>query len=233
MIRTFKNLIPMGVVACLAVIGASNANATLTGSTPLAPGGFVLSTDVSGNAPGTLIADQIIAYSITTSGPQTYSGTLESAVYREAGGTLDFYYQINNTSPDANENMETSTVSNFGGFLTDVGYRLDGSSLGGSFSNSTFAPGLTTRNGGPGTTVSFHWGDVLAPSVPPGSSSAVYVVMTNATDWKIGTAASIDSGTATVLGYQPTSAVPEPTSIVMLGSALLGLAALGRRRFAR
>jgi len=233
MLKTFKNLIPIGVVACLAVIGVSPASATLTGDVNVTPGSTVFPGDVTGQAPGTLLADTVQAFSITTA-VGLMTGTIESAVYQEAGGTLDFYYQVTNTSPDGDSYTRNSD-SSFSGWLTNVGSRTDGSTLTGTtFANSTFVPDTADRGAtNSGAVVGFNFNAFgTADEIPVGSKSAVLVIDTNATQWKLGTASAIDSGTATVPAYEPTSTVPEPGSIVMLGSALLGLAALGRRRFA-
>src|SRR5260370_25559987 len=47
--------------------------------------------DCTGTAPGTLLASLASPF-VTSTG--TDSGTLISAVYKESGGTLDFYYQV-------------------------------------------------------------------------------------------------------------------------------------------
>jgi hypothetical protein len=48
-----------------------------------------------GDAPGTLLATKLDAFSFTTSGGITH-GAIKTEVFRETGGTLDFYYIVFN-----------------------------------------------------------------------------------------------------------------------------------------
>src|SRR5450756_79003 len=96
-----RNLSPqVGVlVLVLTCIVAAPAQATLTGTIALTPGTTVLPGDASGAASGTLLASLSAPFTTSTG---TSSGTLLSAVFREAGGTLDFYYQITNNTTSTN-----------------------------------------------------------------------------------------------------------------------------------
>ncbi len=232
--KNFRSLILPGALVCLGVLNVSTAKATLVGDVALAPGGNVFPGSVTGDAPGTLLADQVQPFSILTA-VGTMSGTIESAVYMESGGTLDFYYQVSNTSPDG-DNFSRNSDSSFGGFLTDVGFRTDGSSLTGTgFTDSAFIPDTadrSTTNGGAVVGFNFNSFGTL-DEIPVGAKSSVLVITTNATHYMLGTASAIDSGTATVPAYEPTN-VPEPTSIVLFGSGLLLFVGLARsRRFSR
>src|SRR5712692_4939344 len=130
MSKAFRSLSLLGVMTCVGVLGVSPASATLLGTVPTAPGSTVFPGDATGDPAGTLLADMVSPFSISTA-VGTMSGTIESAVYRESGGTLDFYYQVSNTSPDGDV-IDRETDSNFAGFATSTGFRLDGATLAGT-----------------------------------------------------------------------------------------------------
>src|SRR5438034_11135759 len=71
------------------VIGGPTAPGTSVGPTVIAPGA----------SPGTLLAALSVPVNSTLN---DYSATVVSAVFREAGGTLDFYYQVTNNTTATN-----------------------------------------------------------------------------------------------------------------------------------
>src|SRR5436853_4047429 len=97
----FKSLCILAAAGLLfGILGVSTASATLIGTVATNPGDTVIPTLVPPGSPtGTLLASLSVPF-VDTLG--TDSGTLVSAVYREAGGTLDFYYQVSNnlTAPN-------------------------------------------------------------------------------------------------------------------------------------
>src|SRR4029077_9188841 len=99
------------------------------------PPGSTVFPGLTADAPGTLLAS-LFAPFVSTLG--TESGTAVSAVFRESGGTLDFYYQLTNntTAPhcgaagqQACDPLSRVTATNFFGSSTSTGFRLDGSTL--------------------------------------------------------------------------------------------------------
>lgn len=219
------SLLALAVIGLLAI--APQSQAALLGTAPVLPGQTLPTGLVpSGTAAGTLLASLVSAYSFSTTAGIT-SGTLTSAVYREAGGTLDFYYQVANSASSASA-IARETDTNFVGFTTSLGYRTDGSTLAGGFVNGTVAPVLGDVNG-IGTVVGFHFDLTDANKIAAGQTSTALVISTNATNYTAGNAAVIDGGTQTVAAFQPAPGVPEPGTMVLLGAGLLALA--GIRKF--
>jgi hypothetical protein len=221
------------VLVCLI---APNAHAALAGTVPTLPGDTVVPGLVaSGTATGTLLASLSVPYTAALGSP---AGTLYSAVYRESGGTLDFYYQVTNLDTSkcggAGQVMcdpvARETDTSFFSFATSLGFRLDGGSFGGPFVAGAVTPVTGDRNG-PGNVIGFSFNPPDSRKIQPGQVSAVLIISTNATNFTTGHASVIDGGTITVDSFQPSSAVPEPTSFFLLSGGLLVL--LGVRRYSR
>jgi len=252
MIRFFKNFSgrtsTLGrrslVVSLLAILAFSSiASATPLPGTILAnPGDTVFPGLVApGTAAGTLLASLVAPYSFSTTAGLT-SGSLVSAVYRNSSGTLDFYYQVNNCfqagiaafCPGAAASataIARETDTSFVGFMTFLGFRVDGSTLSGSlFVDGSVAPVTGDRSTlGPGSTVGFSFNPPDGAKVLPGLSSNVLIISTNAVNFRAGNADVIDGGTQTVASFQPTSGVPEPASFALLGLGLLAIGGIGRK----
>lgn len=220
-------LLTLGLILILAPVSQAYP---LGVPNPLVPAGNAFPLDATGTPAGMLLADMVSPYSFTTTAGTT-SGTIESAVYREASGTLDFYYQVMNSSSSATSIARNSDTS-FAGFLTDVYFRSDGSMLTGtSFTDGTPGknPVLADRDA-TGSVVGFHFDLIDIQKIHPGETSAIMVISTNATNYMMGNTELLDGGSQTVAAFQPASGIPEPASMLLIGGGLLALAGLRRFR---
>ena len=198
----------LSTLALLLVL-APSSQATLVGLVPTPPGGTVLAGSTT-DGPGTLLADMTALFSFTTTAGTT-SGTVESAVYQESGGTLDFYYQVVNSASSATA-IARETNTSFSGFMTDTGFRMDGSQLTGTtFVDGTVAPNFADRNATRAVN-GFLFELTDSSKIQPGQTSNVLVIATDSTQFEPGNASVIDGGSQTVAAFQPASATPEPGS---------------------
>ncbi len=207
-----------GMVRILALTGLSGALLGASYATILAPGGggVVLGASLP---PGALLTSSSTPFvGIDGLNNVTFTGTLDAAVWKEAGGNLSFLYRVHN-SANSQHAITTLGNSNFGLGIVDADFDLSPGT----------APTYVDRDLN-GSTVYFHF--VAQPlglgAVAPGASSKWCYIRTSATSYTIGSTSIIDGGVATVQTYAP---VPEPASLI----ALVGPAAaivLRRKRSA-
>ncbi len=181
----------------------------------LLPSGFATTLTLDPGASGftgTERADTgVIPFSTTS---PNVSGTLDQRVYQEAGGTLDFYYLVTNSS-SSNQPVVRMTATNFTGFSLAVAYLTI--PVGG-------IPPTGADRSPDGSTVGFD--DFLVPD----NTSEWLEISTSATSFALtGTTDIIDlsGGTADGLTTYSPAAVPEPTSISLFVFGLAGFAIVG------
>lgn len=219
-------------LALLVALAPSSKATSLGPDNPLVPGGTAALLDATGAMPGALLADMMTPYSFTTTAGTT-RGTVESAVYRESGGSVDFYFQVAN-SPASATAITLEINTSYEGFATDVYYRTDGGSFpltGTTFIDGTLgkAPVAADRDA-TGSVVRFDFGTSDARNIHPGETSEVLIIATNASLFAPGNAVVSDGGGQIVASFQPTTGIPEPGSMMLMGGGLLALAAISKFR---
>lgn len=196
------------------------------GANVLPPGGSG-APDTFSNTLGTFLATAFGSFTIT-SVDGTATGEWVAQVWRDSvSGNLDFIYGIQSNA-SSTDIVERLTMTNFGGFITDVGYINDGTCwAGGGFTCSpTDSPTNVTRSlFGGGSVIGFNFGN----GILPGTETYVLIIETNAKYYKPGSFSIQDGGTQTVSAFAPTN-VPEPASLLMFGSGLVGLGGMLRRK---
>jgi len=168
-------------------------------------------------AGGTVVATLPGLYTgVDVANATVFTGTYDSWVIRETSGTLTFAYQIHNAGPNAPHRV---TVSNYGNIFTADAFYDPNAVPPGTLVGSTpgtLAPVSADRDQG---VIGFNFG---SPFITTGTSTDIFYVRTNATDYGFGNMSVIDGGTANVLVFAPVA--PEPGSIVL---AMIGISGLG------
>src|SRR5712692_7612547 len=190
-----RRLLVWSILAIGIVVLSPSASATILNGCLVNPGDTVVlaGCDATTAPFGTLLATLSAPFT-TPNG--TTSGTLVSAVYKEAGGTLDFYYQvtINTTAGNASgaggcghgggqpvcDPIARETDTDFSGSITNLAFRTDGGLTGGLFVNGTVPPVTGDRKSPGANVIGWSFFPPDSAKIPPGTSSNVLVISTNA-----------------------------------------------------
>ncbi len=212
-----RRLFVLSILAIGIVVLSPSASATILNGCLVTPGSTIIlaGCDATTAPFGTLLASLTAPF---TTDNGTTGGTLKSAVYREAGGTLDFYYQvrINTTAGNisgaggcghgggqpACDPIARETDTDFSTWITNLAFRTDGG-LTGFFVNGTVPPVTGDRNSPVGNVIGWSFSPPDSAKILPGTSSNILVISTNAHNFKAGTAAVIDGSTVTVASFKP------------------------------
>jgi hypothetical protein len=183
-------------------------------ATTILPGGIVAGSSLAFG--GTIVGSQSGSIS-----PGTFTANYLETVYSDplnihCVGCLDFVYQV--TDVGTSGDIEHLTGFSFGGFVTDVGYTA---SLGG------FAPDMVTRTSN-GNTIDFNF--LGLANIEPSGSSDYLVVQTDATQFTRGLVSIQDGSAGTSSGLEPAPPVPEPSSLFLLGTGLVTVAGVVRKK---
>ena len=221
----------------MVIIGAAtSANAVL-----LAPGGTSPNVSTVGNPPSVQVGVPLTVNIVGIPDINPTSSITEY-VFRQAGGTLDFYFQLTSTGGAPFDGLIHQFNANFyAGYTTDV-FWDDSPSVAGvitqagnplnGLQSGTIIPDTFGRSNS-GNSVQFNFPDPLGVSaggsgpLPGGATSKWLVVRTNATQVGAGIGGVINGITQNFPLLGP---VPEPGSLIF-GLGVLG--AMGTRSIRR
>ncbi len=219
--KTSRTLVGILATGLFLAVCAFSPNASATPVYTLLQGGNnPAQASAFPTGPVSMVASNDVSFSVSTpDGPlagNVLSLVLSGDTSNPYGG-LTFTYQLFLSPAAVGDSASAMTVGSYGGFDTDVSYKL---LLGTDIAPSNFTRSLT----GNGSTIRFLWSN--NGGLQPGQNGAEVIVQTDAHSFQETLGGVIDSQTVNVETFAP---VPEP-GIGSLLATSLGALFIFRRR---
>jgi hypothetical protein len=220
-----KNLTKLVALGALAA-----ATTPFAFATPITPGGPTVTATNTITVTNAGLVDSITG----TLTADTFTASYTEYVIKDSSnpygaGDLTFIITLASNSTSANHIEHISDGDGNGAFANSISGGISQVNVGylaGPNDDGTDVP-LTVDETVDGT-VEFNF--TGADAIAPGSGTEYLVIQTANTNYQVGNLAAIDSSSNTQHGFVPTAATPEPSSLALLGTGLMGSASMLFRR---